>query len=420
MIKKAFHLFKSQKQIHNLMIYGVGQGFNLITPLLVVPFLISVCGVANFGKTSIAMAITFFLMVFIDYGCEIIGVKSAAIYRENKIQLEKIFVNTIASKCVLLVVTIVAVSILFVVIPFFKAEQSLYFFCIPILIAQCFNPTWFLQGLEEFKWITTLTIISKIFYLVAIFLFINQKSDYIFVNLFWGIGNLLGYGLVFVYTIKKHQFSFLKTQKAEVISILKNNFSFFLSQIFVSLQMYAPIMLLGFIGNNFLAGQYKIIEQIIVVFKTYLILFFNFLYPRVCYLIETNVKLALQFWKNYNGLNFLFIILSMVFLFCFSDDAISYFTKKEITETSKLLQLAVAIPILMSISLPLKQLLLGFNKQKIYVRNTMIMVVLNLAVMAFLIPIYKINGVLISLIITEICTMLVYYFNLKSNVFKQH
>ena len=187
----------------------------------------------------------------------------------------------------------------------------------------------------------------------------------------------------------------------------------FSSQIFVSLQMYSPILLIGFFGNNLLAGQYKIIEQIIVVFKTYIYLFFNFVYPRVCYLLDKNIKQGFKFWKTYNGVNFAFIAISMGILYFFSSQAVSYFTKTDVLEISDLLKLAVFIPLGLSISIPLKQLLLGFNQQQLYIRIVMIMVLVNLLLMIALLPYYGIKGVLISLIFSELMTIVIYYFVIK-------
>lgn len=58
-----FQLLKSiffKEQIQKLGIYGFGQLFNLVTPLLVAPYIISVCGEENYGKTAVGMAIAFF------------------------------------------------------------------------------------------------------------------------------------------------------------------------------------------------------------------------------------------------------------------------------------------------------------------------------------------------------------------------
>lgn len=411
-LKRTLSIFIN-KQFNNLIIYGFGQGFNLITPLLVVPYIISICGVANYGKVSIAMAIFFFLMVFIDYGSDIIGVKEVAINRENPIRLEKIFITTFSTKLILLLLTLFISALLFYFVPFFNSERTLFFLGLPILVGQFINPTWYLQGIENFKWITILTIVSKLIYLLGIFFFIQQKSDYIFINLFWGIGTVLAHGLAFFYIIKKNSFSFQNTIKAEVISLLKSNFSLFSSQIFVSLQMYAPIMLIGFLGSNLMAGQYKIVEQIIVIFKTYIYLFFNFVYPRICYLLETNIQKGIRFWKTFNGLNFIFILLSMFLLFSFSVPVVSYFSKTAVIEISNLLQFALLIPILLAISIPLKQLVLGLNNQKFYVRITMTMVIINLLVMVVIIPYFKIFGVFSTLILTELATICIYYFNVK-------
>ena len=414
MFKQKLIALLKNKQNTNLVIYGFGQGFNLITPLLVVPYIISVCGVENFGKTSIAMAVSFFMMVFIDYGSDIIGVKEVAVNRDNKEELEKTFITTFSSKLVLLILVLMFSMLLFYFVPYFNNNKSLYFLGLSILIGQCINPTWFLQGVENFKWITVLTIVSKLIYLFGIFFFINQKEDYIFINLWWGIGTILANGLAFYYIFRTYNFSFTKLKKAHVLELLKNNFSMFSSQIFVSLQMYSPIMLIGFFGNNLLAGHYKIVEQIIVIFKTYIYLFFNFVYPRVCYLLENNIKQGFKFWKTYNGANFAFIAISMGILYLFSSQAVSYFTKTDVMEISNLLKLAAFIPLTLSISIPLKQLLLGFNQQQLYIRIVMIMVIVNLLLMIALLPQYGIKGVLFSLIISELMTIVIYYLVIKT------
>jgi len=190
MLKEKIIALIKNKQNLNLLIYGFGQGFNLITPLLVIPYIVSICGIENYGKMSIGMAISFFLMVFIDYGSDIIGVKDVAVNRDNPAQLEQIYITTFASKLVLLLLVLIICSGLFYFVPFFSSEKKLYFLGLPILVGQFLNPTWFLQGIENFKWITVLTILSKLIYLFGIFIFIHQKEDYVFINLWWGIGLL--------------------------------------------------------------------------------------------------------------------------------------------------------------------------------------------------------------------------------------
>lgn len=405
------------KQFQNLSIYGFGQVFNLITPLLVIPYIVFICGEEGYGKIGVGMALAFFIMVFVDYGSEITGVKQVAVNREDRGKLENIFVTTYSSKALLLLLLLLISSLAFYYIPYFSKDKNLFFLSLAMVVGQFLNPTWFLQGVENFKWITILNILSKIIYLAGIFIFIRKPSDYIYCNLIWGIGMIVANLIAFSYLLFKYSFSFATTQKATILKFLKENFSIFYSQIFVSLQMYSPIVLISFFGGNTLAGQYKIIDQIIVIFKTYILLFFNFVYPRVCYLLEKSKTQALSYWKTFNGLNFIFIGLMMAFIFLFSDKVVGYFNPKEIVEISDLLKLAIFIPVLQAISIPLKQLVLGSNKQNQYVRVTMLITLASLFLIVIVTPIYKVLGVLVALILTEIITSLIFYFTIKKELF---
>jgi O-antigen/teichoic acid export membrane protein len=417
MLHKKFTFLNKQKQLTNLVIYGIGQGFNLITPLLVVPYIVSICGEEGYGKIGVGMALAFFIMVFIDYGSEIVGVKDVAVNRENNNKLESIFITTYTAKFILLLAMLLVVSVLFYFIPYFSNEKALFFLSLSMVIGQFINPTWFLQGIENFKWITILNILSKVIYLAGVFLFLKTPGDYIYSNLIWGIGMIAANGITWFYIVYKYSFTFSNLKRSEVEKLIKHNFSIFSSQIFVSLQMYSPIVLISFFGGNTMAGQYKIVDQIIVIFKTYLLLFFNFVYPQVCYLLDRSKREALRFWKIYNGLNGVFIISSMIIIALFSLKIVDYFNPKEIIEISNLLKIAVLIPILQSVSIPLKQLVLGSNKQREYVKTVMIITIISLLMIILITPFYNVLGVLFALIVTEIITVAIFYSIIKNGIF---
>lgn len=409
--KVLFH-----EQFQKLSVYGFGQLFNLVTPLLVVPYIVSICGEENFGKTAVGMAISFFLIVFVDFGCDIVGVREISINRENPKALNKIFITTYAVKATILIIVLAITTIIIFTIPFFKTEKTMFFLGLSVLVGQFINPTWFLQGIENVKWITLLNIISKSIYLLAIYTTIKQESDYVFVNLWWGIGMIAANLFVFVLILNKYKFSFSKLNTTEVGNHIRNDFSMFSSQIFVSLQLYAPVVLISFFGSNLMAGQYRIVEQIIVIFKTYIFLFFNYVFPKVCYLLEVNPKRGIKKWKIYNGVNFVFVLFGMILFFLFSNEIVAYFNSTNRYILSSLLKVAVFIPLLLAISIPLKQLILGYNFKKFYVRLTTIMVFFNLVALVVLIPYYQVYGVFYSLIATDLIIIIFYLYQLKSKL----
>jgi len=403
------------QQFHKLSVYGFGQLFNLVTPLLVVPYIVSICGEENFGKTAVGMAIVFFLIVFVDFGSDIIGVREVSVNRDNPEVLNKIFTTTYVVKVIILSFVLIIASILFLSFPYFKTEKTMFFLGLSVLIGQFVNPTWFLQGIENVKWITILNVISKTIYLVGVFSTIKAESDYVYVNLWWGLGMIISNLFVFILIMKRHKFTFQAINKNEVYQHIRNDFSMFSSQIFLSLQLYAPVVLISYFGNNLMAGQYRIVEQIIVVFKTYIFLFFNFVFPKICYLIEIDFKRGIKNWLIYNGTNFVFILFGMLLFHVYSYEIVSYFNPTNRYVLSNLLESAVFVPLILAVSIPLKQLILALNYKKFYVRLTSFMVILNLFAIVFLLPKFKVYGVFYSLIATDLIVIIFYLYQLKKN-----
>lgn len=414
-MKKVFHLINSNPSLRNLAVYGFGQGFNLITPLLVIPYIISVCGLENYGRSAFGMALTFFLIVFIDYGSDIIGVKSVANNRDNRPELQRIFTVTYGAKLLVLLAILIIMAVLFWCVPYFSSDKMLFFLGLPILVGQFLNPTWFLQGVENFKQITALNMLSKVIYLVGIFAFVKSQGDYIYINLWWGIGMIVANGIGFVQIAMRYSFAF-SVRVDEVRTQLRANFTMFFSQIFVSIQLYSPLILIGFFGNPTMAGIYRVVDQVIVIFKTYLLLFFNFAFPRVCYLLGTDVNHGLGFWKKFNGANFMFVLISMAAVYIWSDPIVAYFHPQQTRPISSLLEFAVLIPLVMAVSIPLKQLVLGFDHQKFYINSTMMLVMANVALIVALLPFMGIYGVLLSIIAVEVVTAALFFVKIKNRL----
>ncbi len=397
-------------------IYGFGQFFNLVTPLLLIPYIVSVCGEENFGKVSVALALSFFLIVFIDYGSELVGVREVTINRNNKEKLQHIFLTNLSSRFfVLLFVFFISVFLIFT-IPYLQSEWLLFLFSLLVIVGQYLNQSWFLQGVDNINWITVSNIVSKVIYVLTVLFFVVQKEDYIYVNLCFALGTIISNGIFTCLIFKKYQFNFQKVEITEIKDFLRRDFKMFSSQIFVAIQLYSPVILVGIIGNNFMAGQYRIVEQIIVTFKTYIFLFFNFTYPRVCHDINEKPQKAQKNWLVINSINVFLIVLLMLVIGFNTTFVITFFNASNVSELSALLKTALLIPVLLAISVGLKQLVLGYNYLKQYVRITSVSVFLSLLFIIFLLPIYNLKGVFYSLIISELIVIIFYLFCIRKRV----
>ncbi len=399
----------------DFFIYGFGQALNLVSPFLVAPYIISTCGVANFGKSGVAMAIAFFVIVLIDYGSDIVGVKEIAVNRENRLQLKKIFATTFAAKLFLLLVLLTFLSCCYVFIPFFNNEKALYFLTFPILIGQFLNPTWFLQGTDNFRGITSLNLFSKIFYLITIFLIIKKPEDYIYINFLWGFGMIIPFAVGTMICINRYDIKMADFEVKATQLFLKNHFSFFVSQLFLSLKNYAPLVVVSFLGGYFIAGQYSIIEKIVMPFRSYLQIIFRFFYPKLCFELSISQQKGIALWKKINAFNLLLVLILLALVYVFSAQILLFFKVTMVTleEMQSLLKYSLLIPLLLTISFIFEQLLLSSGNKQAYIKVTILTVVINSLLLPVLFWRFELLGLIFAIVITEIIVIALYILILK-------
>lgn len=93
-----------------------------------------------------------------------------------------------------------------------------------------------------------------------------------------------------------------------------------------------------------------------------------------------------------------------------------FFTPTHRDTIAELLQIGIGIPLLMAVSVPLKQLVLGFGRQREYTRITLFVVLLTLIILAIVIPFYQVKGVLYVLLLAELLTAILFYLFLKERL----
>jgi len=416
-------LFKSKHQnvlqnnrIKNFVIYGIGQIVNLVSPLLVMPYLISVCEKEGLGKIGVGFSFALVLIVLVDYGSYINGTKEISINRENPEIMRTKIISIYVMKFFLILISSFIAFLLIYFIPLFRKEQEVFFFSFLYVIGQFLNPTWIFQGLENYKWISFINIISKAIYVVCIFTFISKKHDYIYANAYLGIGLIISSLIGLIYLIKKYNLQFYHNVVKDAFLLLKQEFSLTFSQLFLSFYQYLPIMIISCVGGNGMAGQYRIIEQIVMTFRSYLQMFFNFIYADVCLQIHTNLKKGISHCLKYNGLNYLFILLLVIIAFVFAEQILLYFNieSNDLKSMVYFFRLGLIIPIFMAISFALKQLLFALDKNKVYINITIGSSIFSLLVFFLLVKTTGLQGAFIATIFIEIMIIGLYCTVLKS------
>jgi O-antigen/teichoic acid export membrane protein len=404
-----------KKKLKDLMVYGFGQAINLLSPLIVMPYLIHKCGEDGLGKIGVGFSMALILNGIVDYGSYVKGVKDISVNREDQHFIAGKFKSIYLSKLILLLIVLSIVTAIIFTVPFFSRDKDLFFLSLVIVLGQFINPAWFFQGTENFKWISVINILSKTIYVSCVFIFINRKEDYILANLFFGLGAVLANSIGFFYIVRKYAVSISDFSLVPAYEILREEFSFSVSQFFLSVYQFFPIMIVSYIGGDFMAGQFRVIDQIITIFKSYLNIFFYFVYANVCYEISKDLKRGLTIWKQYNGLNFLMLLIIITVFFIKAELIFTYF-KTDPNQMQTIIhyfRIGLVIPLLTAISMPLRQLMFAFEKNKIYIIITILATIVNLALLVFLTQQYQLKGSFASIIFIEFIVIVLYVFILK-------
>lgn len=396
----------------NFIIYGVGQAFNLLSPLLVAPYIVQKCHIEGFGKVGLGFALSLFLILIVDYAFDINGTKQVAENRDNPKQLERILFTTLYTKFFLFFIAFTVGVLLVTFIPFFNFEKKLFLCSLTIVFAQVFNPIWFLQGIENFTLASVVNIFSKTIYIILVFNFINQENDYFLVNFLLGISSLFcNFSTLFVIK-NKYKFNLIKINLKAIKTIIKDDFSFCISQLFLSTRQLSPMLLSSYFLGFSIAGQYKIAEQIVTFFRTFIQVYLKYFFPSVCYKIKESTNEGVVYWKKYVLLNFVLVLVALLIMYYFTVPILHFFnvTETNLISLKTIFRATLIIPLLMSLSLYLEQLMFITNKSKVYIKIAIFVTFINVLLIIILVNYFQLIGVIVAVVVSEILFIVLYFY----------
>ena len=157
--------------IENFASLSILKAFGLLLPLVTLPYLSRVIGVARFGDIAFACSITIYFSEITNYGFNYTATRHLSKNRNNIQYVRVLFWNVLYTKLFLFVISTIIFAILVETIPLLREHRLLLWFTYLSVPCYMLFPEWFFQGIEKMKYITIVNIISKILFTVAIFFF---------------------------------------------------------------------------------------------------------------------------------------------------------------------------------------------------------------------------------------------------------
>ena len=247
-----------KRLLKNTGFLSILQLFNIVAPLLLLPYLTRVLGVEEFGAVMVALATVMVAFVITDYGFSL-----SATYRISTNREDKSYINNVISKILTakIFLTLVAVLILVGVsfLPAFSDYKLIFLSGTLAVVGQAYQPLWLFHGLEKMKNFIIYQVLTKVFYVIFAMLLVNGQGDGAWVLLSWSLSNVIG-AVIALYMVKKLGFEVKFSSVKSAIDELKESSQFFWSRVSVAFYTSMSAIIVGTTGLQ-QAAMYSSAEQ---------------------------------------------------------------------------------------------------------------------------------------------------------------
>ncbi len=402
---------KNSKLTSNFSYLIVIELFQKILPFVTIPYIVSVVGVEKFGLIIFAYAMMAYFQLIVDYGFNAIATKNISLQRNNIKQYSQIFLSVIVSKLIMFIISLLLLFLLLYTIDLLYAERFVYIFSIGLMISTFIFPIWFLQGMEEMKYIAIFTVIGRIIYTISIFIFIQNESDYILIPLLNSISLAVIAVASFYFVVKKFNIIFTVPRFEDIKYNFKEGWHLFLSFATTNLYTTTNTILLGSLTNFTAVGIYSLAATIAGAFIQLIGQFNNVIYPHLAKYAKNKIKLVVE-TKKYLKFYLIVLISISISVIIFSDLAIWILFGENNEESVLILQVLAITITLSSLGGFYTRYMIIVSKQKKILKITSLTMVLNIILIVPAILLFQGLGVAVTKLIVEMYQV---YANVKAN-----
>lgn len=387
----------------NVIMNVINQVSGVLFPLVTFPYVARVLQPEGIGMVNFAQAIVGYFIMVASLGIPLYGTREVAKVRDNKQKLSQLVAELFVLNMVMTLVGFAAFAIFMIFSAKAAADPVLFWVCtLPMLLAPVgFN--YLFGGLEEFTFVTLRTIAFRLLTLAAIFLFINNPSDYWVYALIMGL-NAVGANLVNLFFARKFlALRLIDFGKLQIWKHLRPVLLVFSLGAVISIYTSLDKVMLGYLTNEAEVGYYAVADRLIKVVVMLVTTLGTVLLPRVSYYLENNKVEEYSRLANFSLRVIFFLCLpAAAGLFVLAAPLVQLFAGDAFVTASPLVQIMGLNVVFVAMSNFMGyQVLYPQNKERLLVISVVFGAVTNFILNWFFIPRWHAMGAAMATLIAE-------------------
>lgn len=266
------------------MALSAAQVATYLFPLITIPYLARVLGVAGWGLVAFAQAFGAYIIMVVEYGFSLSATREVARNHDDGEKLAEIVAGVLGAKGVF---AAGAVAVAFGArwyVPVFRSHPDLLWAGTFWALAQALSMMWFFQGLERMKLVATLDFSAKALATAGIFVLVRVPADGWKVLALQGAGASVSF-LVGLWLAYNHV-RFRLPNWSTVWNAMRTGWSMFVFRASVSFYTVGNVFILGLFVSPQFVGYYAGAEKISKAFLSLLNPVSRTLFPRLSHLVR--------------------------------------------------------------------------------------------------------------------------------------
>ncbi len=386
---------------------------NTVLALILMPYLIQVLGLSNYGLYSFALGLSMYLVIITDYGFGFTGVKLISIHRNNLEKISEIFNSIQIIKSVILLIVLGFFTLAILMLDNLSADKEIYFLSFGILIGQTIVPVWFFHGMERMKLITIINLMIRLGAVVLIFILVREPNDIHLAIISQAISFTVVGVLSVIIAYQKFQLMMVVPKLTRIVKMLVDSRHMFFSTLSLSLYKNFNVVLLGFLTTNFEVGIYAAAERIIKAVYSLIAPMSQAIYPNLSRKFSKFSKQKSVGQLKKIATYYLLPLIVITFIMVFSKGLVMKILGIANQEFILVYYLLIPIVFLGTLNYLLGIVgLVNLDKEKSFQKITIIGSIVNLILCVVYVPDYGASSAAIALTITELLVLIMVIWSL--------
>ena len=385
----------------NIIYTTILTSSNYIFPLIVYPYVSRVLGVHNIGLCNFIDSVIDYFILISMMGVNIVGTRLIAADQSKKEKLNQTFSSLLTLNGLFTALALLFLCIATLLVPDLSENREMMGYGALKVVSNFLLLEWLFRGLEDFKFITYRSLLVKCLYVVAIFIFVRERTDYSTYYLLTVL-TLTGNAVVNVWFSKR--FVDFKRKLINFKYIWKPFLILGGYLILTSLYTKFNIVFLGFTTDDAQVGYYTTATKLYSIFLAVFSGVSTVLMPRMSSLLaEKKIdEFKVMIYKSINyllSLSFPVIILTVIF-----SPQVIYLISGPGYEGAAT-PMRIIMPLMLIIGyeqIQVIQCLMPLGSDKIIMRNSIIGAVVGVVFNLLFVPMLKSVGAAITWVIAEL------------------